>query len=377
MNFSKFAQESSSTNMNRKEEDENYMRRCIQLAHNGAAGAPPNPMVGAVIVCDGRIIGEGYHRRCGQAHAEVNAIRSVRESELLKRSTIYVSLEPCSHYGKTPPCADLIIEKQIPRVVVGCIDPFARVSGQGIRKLRDAGIEVTVGVLENECRNLNRRFITFHSERRPYVVLKWAQSADGFIDKVREGGHPVMLSSPETQMLAHKHRAECKAILVGRRTALLDNPSLTARSWCGDNPLRLVIDRSLTLPFGLHLFDGSTSTIVFTEKNLTSQHSGVDHVRLDFSQDLLPQIMTCLHERNIQSLLVEGGSHLLQSFIDARLWDEVFVERVPLRLEDGVPAPTMPSNACFQTENRFGSDYLHFYRLACWQTAKDSGFHAN
>ena len=348
--------------MNRKEEDEKYMRRCIQLARNGAMGAAPNPMVGAVIVCDGKIIGEGYHRRCGQAHAEVNAIRSGRNPELLTRSTIYVSLEPCSHYGKTPPCADLIIEKRIPRVVVGCIDPFARVSGRGIQKLRDAGVDVTVGVLEDDCLSLNRRFITFHSEKRPYIVLKWAQSADGFIDKVREGGHPVVLSSPETQMLAHKHRAECKAILVGRRTALLDNPSLTVRSWHGDNPLRLVIDRSLTLPPGLHLFDGSTPTVIFTEMDSASQHPGVEHVRLDFTQDILPQIMRCLHERNIQSLLVEGGSRLLQSFIDAKLWDEVHVERVSLRLEDGVPAPTMPPNVCFQVEKRFGSDYLHFYR---------------
>lgn len=356
--------------MNRKEEDERYMRRCIQLARNGMMGAAPNPMVGAVIVCDGKIIGEGYHRRCGQAHAEVNAIRSVRNPELLTRSTIYVSLEPCSHYGKTPPCADLIIEKRIPRVVVGCIDPFARVSGRGIRKLRDAGIEVTVGILEHECRELDRRFITFHSEKRPYIVLKWAQSADGFIDKLREGGRPVVLSSPETQMLVHKLRAECKAILVGRRTALLDNPSLTVRSWHGDNPLRLVIDRSLTLPPDLHLFDGSTPTVVFTGTDRFSQRSGVEYVRLDFSRDLLPQIMACLHERNIQSLLVEGGSRLLQSFIDAKLWDEVCVERVPLRLEDGVSAPAMPSNACFQAENRFGSDYLHFYRQPDWAVGK-------
>ena len=353
-----------------KEEDEKYMRRCIQLARNGAMGAAPNPMVGAVIVCDGRIIGEGYHRRCGQTHAEVNAIRSVREPELLKRSTIYVSLEPCSHYGKTPPCADLIIEKQIPRVVVGCIDPFARVAGRGIRKLREAGIDVTVGVLEEECRNLDRRFITFHSEKRPYVVLKWAQSADGFIDTCRDGGSPIVLSSPETQMLVHKHRAECKAILVGRRTALLDNPSLTVRHWDGENPLRLVIDRILSLPAGLHLFDGTTPTVVFTAEHQTPRREGVEHVCLDFSQDILPQIMDYLYGREIQSLLVEGGSRLLQSFIDASLWDEVFVERVHRCLKNGVQAPAMPSNICVQAGKRFGSDYLHFYRQAVWNDDK-------
>ena len=343
-------------------EDEKYMWRCIRLARNGMMGAAPNPMVGSVIVCDGKIIGEGYHRRCGQAHAEVNAIGSVRRPELLERSTLYVSLEPCSHYGKTPPCADLIVEKRIPRVVVGCIDPFARVSGRGIQKLRDAGIEVTVGVLEAECRDLNRRFMVFQSEKRPYIVLKWAQSADGFIDAKREGGHPVVLSSPETRMLTHKLRAECKAILVGRRTALLDNPSLTVRHWHGCNPLRLVIDRELTLPPSLHLFDGSAPTVVFTGADAASARPNVEFVRLDFSTDILPQIMARLYERGIQSVLVEGGQRTLQGFIDSGLWDEAFAERVPRLLGRGVPAPAMPGTSCFSTAKRFGSDYLHFFR---------------
>ena len=207
-------------------EDEKYMRRCIQLARNGLCNTAPNPMVGAVIVHDGRIIGEGYHVRCGQAHAEVNAVRSVREPALLKEATLYVSLEPCAHYGKTPPCADMIVEKQIPRIVVGCQDPFAKVAGRGIQKLRDAGREVVVGVLEDECRALIRRFITFHTRRRPYITLKWAESADGFIDRLRTDGHPTVLSSPLTSMLVHKMRAEHAAIIVGTDTARLDNPKI-------------------------------------------------------------------------------------------------------------------------------------------------------
>ena len=214
-------------------EEEKYMQRCIELARNGLCNVSPNPMVGAVIVHNGRIIGEGYHIRCGQAHAEVNAIRSVKDQTLLKHSTIYVSLEPCSHYGKTPPCADLIIEKQIPRIVIGCQDPFSEVAGRGIQKLRNAGREVIVGVLEKECRDLIRRFITFNTLRRPYIILKWAESSDGFIDINRSEGHPVMLSTSLTSMLVHKKRSESDAIMVGSRTALLDNPSLTVRNWYG------------------------------------------------------------------------------------------------------------------------------------------------
>ena len=228
-------------------EEEKYMRRCIQLAQNGLCNAAPNPMVGAVIVCDGKIIGEGYHVRCGKVHAEVNAIRSVKETSLLKRSTIYVSLEPCSHHGKTPPCADLIIEKQIPRIVIGCQDPFSKVAGRGIQKLKDAGREVIVGVLEDECRHLIKRFITFHTLHRPYITLKWAESADGFIDLCRTEGNPVILSTPLTSMLVHKKRAEHSAILVGTRTAKLDNPSLNVRNWYGRSPIPVSYTH-LTLP---------------------------------------------------------------------------------------------------------------------------------
>ena len=303
--------------------DEKYMARCIQLAQNGLCNAAPNPMVGAVIVYNDRIIGEGYHARCGEAHAEVNAIRSVKEESLLKEATIYVSLEPSSHYGKTPPCADLIIKKGIPRVVIGCGDPFSEVSGRGIQKLRDAGIDVTIGILEEECRQLIRRFITFHTHQRPYILLKWAQSADGFIDNERTDGTPVAFSTPLTSMLVHKKRAEHTAILVGRKTALLDNPSLTTRQWYGKNPIRLVIDKDLTLPTHLHLFDGEVRTIVFTQKaNIPSGSNEIEFIALDFNHNILPQLMEELYKLKIQSLIVEGGSTLLQSFIDAECWDE-------------------------------------------------------
>lgn len=339
--------------------DEKYIRRCIELASNGLCNAAPNPMVGAVIVHNGKIIGEGYHARCGEGHAEVNAIRSVKDESLLKESTIYVSLEPCSHYGKTPPCADLIISKGIPRVVVGCIDPFSQVSGRGIKKLRDAGIEVTVGVLEDECKNLIRRFVTFNTRKRPYITLKWAESADGFIDIIRENGSPVVLSTPITSMYVHKQRAEHKAILVGRKTALLDNPSLTTRNWYGANPLRLVIDRTLSLPSGLRLFDHTTPTLIFTEKGKAGEEN-LEYITIDFSTDILPQILTILYERKIQSLLVEGGTTLLQSFIDSCLWDEMFVEHSEKVLGEGVKSPNIPKGTVMRTEMRDGVYVSHY-----------------
>lgn len=299
------------------------MRRCIQLAKCGEMGAPPNPMVGAVIVHDNKIIGEGYHRRCGGPHAEVNAIRSVRDELLLKDSTIYVSLEPCSHYGKTPPCADLIIEKQIPRVVVGCMDPFAKVNGQGIQKLIDAGVEVKVGVLEKECLELNKRFLTFHQQHRPWVTLKWAQSEDGFMDAIRQPGEePVKFSSNFTQTLVHRMRAMHQAIMVGTHTVLMDNPTLTTRLWDGPNPLRVTIDRNGVLPESVHLKDPSVPTVIYEDGDLR-------------------QILQDLYKRGIQSLMVEGGARLLQHFIDAGLWDEARIEIAPLHLGEGVPAPKM------------------------------------
>ena len=340
-------------------EEEKYMRRCIELAANGLCNVAPNPMVGAVIVCDGRIIGEGYHIRCGEAHAEVNAIRSVKDESLLQRSTLYVSLEPCSHYGKTPPCADLIIEKQIPRIVIGCQDPFSKVAGRGIQKLRDAGREVIVGVLEKECRHLIRRFITFNTLHRPFITLKWAESADHFIDIERTNGKPMILSSPLSSMLVHKKRAEADAIMVGRRTALLDNPSLTVRNWYGHNPIRIVLDRSLSLPNDLQIFDGDIPTLIFTEKK-RSEEKNITYITIDFSHNPLIQIMEELYQRKIQSLLVEGGSQLLQSFIDNGLWDEAFIEKCPSRLYSGVKAPEISDKFSYSTEEHFERQIWHY-----------------
>ena len=323
-------------------EDEKYMRRCIQLAYNGLCNTAPNPMVGAVIVHNEQIIGEGYHVRCGQTHAEVNAIRSVKNPDLLKESTIYISLEPCAHYGKTPPCADLIIEKQIPRIVIGCQDPFAKVAGKGIQKLRDASREVIVGVLEEECLQLNRRFITFHTRKRPFITLKWAESADGFIDRLRTEGNPTILSSPLTGMLVHKLRTEHAAILIGTDTARLDNPRLNVRHWYGPTPVRITIDRHHRLFQDLNLFDGSQPTLVYVKENLS-------------------EILKDLYERQLQSLLVEGGRQLLQSFINAGLWDEIIVEETPLILGEGVKAPQLSPQNIYRRECHFGRGYRHYF----------------
>lgn len=320
--------------------DIKFMRRCLQLARCGEAGAAPNPMVGAVVVCDGRIIGEGFHRQCGGPHAEVNAIKSVKEKHLLCRSTIYVSLEPCAHYGKTPPCADLIIRSGIPRVVIGCTDPFAKVNGLGIKKLQDAGCEVEVGVLEEACQELNRRFFTFHEKHRPWILLKWAQSEDGYISG--KEGATVSFSNALTQTLVHRLRARCQAILVGTDTAILDNPSLTTRLWQGDNPLRLTIDRHGRLPADLHLKDGSTPTVIY-------------------SNESLEEILADLYERGIQSLMVEGGAKLLQSFIDEELWDEARIETAPFSIEKGTKAPLL-KDAKPLSKKDYGGRIIQCYR---------------
>lgn len=341
-------------------EEEKYMKRCIQLAKNGQNNVAPNPMVGAVIVCNGKIIGEGYHIKYGTPHAEVNAINSVKDPSLLKRSTIYVSLEPCSHYGKTPPCADLIIKMEIPRIVIGCQDPFAEVAGRGIQKLKEAGREVIVGILEKECKDLNRRFITFNTLHRPYITLKWAESVDHLIDTDRTDGSPAKLSSPHTSMLVHKKRAENDAIFVGTRTAQLDDPSLTVRNWYGRNPLRVVIDKDLTLPESLNLFDQSTPTLVFTSKKKESI-ANLTYQTINFEEDILPQILNRLYLLKIQSILVEGGSYLLQSFINANLWDEIVVEECPQKLISGVQAPTLDSKIKCKILHFFGRKIRHYH----------------
>lgn len=315
---------------------ETYIQRCIALAQQGEQTAPPNPMVGAVIVHNGRIIGEGYHVRCGEAHAEVNAVRSVRAADrpLLRESTIYVSLEPCAHYGKTPPCAELIIREGIPNVVVGCVDPFAKVKGRGITMLREAGCNVVVGVCEEACLHLNKRFITFHEKQRPYITLKWARTPDGFIDNLRRDATtpPLAISTPVTRTRGHRLRTLHQAILVGHNTLRLDRPTLTPRHYAGPSPLRVVLGRTAPseLPEGF-----------------------VAYATID-------EALTDLHVRQIQSLLVEGGTQVLQSFIDRKLWDEAWEEvgTTPLN-HKGVKAPTIEGVA--PTTTQLDSHLFHHY----------------
>lgn len=321
--------------------DELYMSRCIQLAKNGIRDVAPNPMVGAVIVCDGKIIGEGYHQKCGQPHAEPNAIASVTDQQLLSRSTLYVSLEPCSHYGKTPPCAELIIKKRIPRVVIGMKDPNPQVAGNGIRMLTQAGIDVTVGILEQQCRWLNRRFICYHEKKRPYIILKWAQTADFKIDACRQSSSEsvAVISNTITKQLVHQMRAENMAIMVGTRTAVLDNPSLRTTRWSGNNPLRVVIDKQLKLPQESKLLQPIAPTLVFTEKSAYPFQTSAELCRIDFSGNAWQQMLDELYRRKIHSIIVEGGTTLLNSLLNIGLWDEMHVETAPRLLHSGVEAP--------------------------------------
>jgi diaminohydroxyphosphoribosylaminopyrimidine deaminase/5-amino-6-(5-phosphoribosylamino)uracil reductase len=316
-----------------------FMQRCLELALLGMGDVAPNPMVGCVIVHDGKIIGEGYHEKFGQSHAEVNAIRSVKNPELLAQSTLYVSLEPCAHFGKTPPCSELIIESRIPKVVIGTIDPFAEVSGKGIERMKMAGIEVEVGMLEKGCRNLNRRFFTFHEKKRPYIILKWAQTLDGFIDTDRtEKKHPTWITNALSKRLVHKQRSEESAILIGTNTAEFDNPALTVREWIGNQPVRLVIDRNGRLNPTLHVFDEKATTWIFTEKQ-RSDTERLEFILLDFTHDILPQLLGELYKRDILSVVVEGGSILLNSFLRDGLWDEAFVYTGNQFFGRGVEAP--------------------------------------
>ncbi len=328
-------------------EDISFMRRCLQLAMLGRGNVSPNPMVGAVIVHRGRIIGEGFHCCYGEAHAEVNAVASVQERSLLAESTLYVSLEPCSHYGKTPPCAELIIRHRIPRVVVGCLDPYPEVSGRGVALLREAGIEVETGVLEEECRALNRTFMTYQWKRRPFITLKWAQSADGFIDRLRSVEEPAARLSDEISLVwVHRLRTECDAILVGTNTVIADNPTLTARLWCGHSPLRIVLDRHGRIPATAKLFTDGLPTLVVTNKETDLSHlsSGVEVLRLAPDEEPIPLLLAELYRRRVQHLVVEGGSELLRSFIEKSLWEEVRVEHVLINVGSGVSAPSCVEN---------------------------------
>lgn len=319
-----------------QEIDEHFMRRCLQLAKNGRQNAKPNPMVGAVIVSeDGRILGEGYHVRCGEGHAEVNAFASVRpeDEHLLAGATIYVSLEPCSHYGKTPPCADLIVSKRVKRCVCGCVDPFAKVQGRGIQKIREAGIEVTVGVLESECLELNKRFITYNTHQRPYIILKWAQTANGFLDNEGKG---MAVSSAFTKMLSHKLRAENDAILVGRVTDERDHSQLNVRDWYGKNPVRLVIDRHHPCFEGLDFSKGNEA--------------------------VLRQMMSFLYINKVQSLIVEGGAITHQSFLDAGLWDEIRIETATSKfVKTGTEALRLPHDVKPISHEEYDGNVIDIY----------------
>ncbi|MGY5848480.1 bifunctional diaminohydroxyphosphoribosylaminopyrimidine deaminase/5-amino-6-(5-phosphoribosylamino)uracil reductase RibD [Salegentibacter sp. HM20] len=318
---------------------EKYIKRCIELAQNGLGHTYPNPMVGSVIVHNNQIIGEGWHQQAGLPHAEVNAINSVKNKALLTQATIYVSLEPCSHYGKTPPCSDLIIAKGIKKVVIGTVDPFAEVQGRGIKKLLDAGCEVQVGILEKQCQDLNKRFFCFHQKKRPYIILKWAQSSDGFLAPEFQGKRePVWITNSYSKQLVHKWRSEEKAILVGTNTAIADNPQLNTRLWAGNHPVRLVLDRQGRIPKDSALFDQSVPTIVFS----SAQKQNLKNLKfevLEFNRDVAQQICEIAYKRGLQSLIVEGGAKTLQSFIDAGLWDEARIFTGKVQFKRGVSAP--------------------------------------
>lgn len=333
------------------------MYRCLELAKLGAGNVAPNPIVGAVLVYEGKIIGEGYHTKFGEAHAEVNCINRVKQEEknLINKSTLYVSLEPCSHLGKTPPCADLIIKNKIPKVVIGCKDVFKEVNGKGINKLRDAGIEVITGVLENECEELNKRFFTFHQKQRPYIILKWAQSTNR---KIGIDSGRVLISNEYTNRLVHKWRSEEAAILVGRKTALKDDPSLTTRLFTGNNPIRCVTDNDLTLPTWLTLFDGSTATLVF---NLLKEANEKNIKWIKLQDSNISTLLTSMHKQGIQSVIVEGGATLLKSFIDAGLWDEVrIITNEELTIEKGIDAPQL-KNAILQKQENYFTDTVSYF----------------
>jgi len=341
--------------------DEIYMQRSLELARKGKASVAPNPMVGAVLVYDDRIIGEGYHQEFGGPHAEVNCINSISsaDAELITASTLYVSLEPCNHFGKTPPCTDLIIGKKIPRVIIGCKDSFEKVNGSGIQKLREAGVEVTEDVLKEDCLEINKRFFTYHSRQRPYIILKWAESANGQIGIKGKGR--TKISGEATDKIVHKWRSEEGAILVGTNTALLDDPRLDTRLWPGRNPLRIVLDRRLTLPGSLHLFDQSIPTLVintvkFDEKENCSLYKTSEN------DNLLGVLLHVIYQRKITSLIVEGGAETIQSFINQGLWDEARIITNPLlNLDNGVKAPVI-NNAELSYEFRSDEDVIRFFR---------------
>jgi len=318
----------------------------------------PNPMVGAVVVHKNKIIGEGYTSPYGGNHAEVNAIHSVKNKTLLKDSTLYVSLEPCSHFGKTPPCSNLITQHQIPHVVIGCVDDFALVSGNGIKHLKENGCDVTVGVLEEECKELNKRFFTYHNKKRPYIILKWAQTQDGFIAPENNEGI-TWISNTFSKQLVHKLRAEEQAILVGTNTAITDNPKLNCRLWQGKNPIRVVLDKTLRIPKDYHVFDGAVKTFIITKKAQENKNN-LYFETIDFSENMAQQICEVLYKYEIQSVIIEGGTQTLQTFINANLWDEALVFTGTSSFTKGIKAPKLKGR--FISEQKIKNDTLSFYK---------------
>lgn len=324
---------------------EKYLARCIQLAKNGLGTTYPNPMVGSVIVYNDQIIGEGWHKKAGEPHAEVNAVNSVKDKSLLQKATIYVSLEPCSHFGKTPPCCDLIIQYKIPNVVIGTVDPNEKVAGKGIKKLIEAGANVTVGVLENECNALNKRFFTFHQKQRPYIILKWAESQDDFIaPSERNELKPVWITNQYSRQLVHKWRSEEQAILAGTQTAVDDNPKLDVRDWTGKNPVRVVLDRNNRIPKENYLLDNQIKTIVFCQTNTNQNEENRIFEVIDFEQNTTSQVLKTLFKHQIQSVIIEGGRQTLQTFIDENLWDEARIFKGKTIFKNGTKAPTIQKN---------------------------------
>jgi len=340
---------------------EDYIARCIELAKNGFGTTYPNPMVGSVIVYNGEIIGEGWHQKAGEPHAEVNAIRSVKDPSLLDKATIYVSLEPCSHFGKTPPCCDLIIKNKIPNVVIGTVDSNIKVAGNGIKRLQEAGANVIVGILEKECYELNKRFFTFHLKKRPYIILKWAETQDGFIAPLeKEEQKPVWITNLNSRQLVHKWRTEEQAILVGTQTVIDDNPQLNARDWEGNNPIRVVIDQNHRIQKTAHVFDNQVKTIIFSNKKSAPSLENTILEVIDFQQNIAQQIADKLFQHQIQSVIVEGGAQTLQTFIDANLWDEARVFIGDCTFEKGVKAPILNTSP-FKKE-KIGTDELLIIR---------------
>jgi len=327
-----------------------FLLRCLELAQKGIGFVSPNPMVGAVLVFEDKIIGEGWHEKYGEAHAEVNCIRSVSEENkrLISKSTLFVSLEPCAHFGKTPPCADLIIQNKIPKVVIGCTDPFSKVSGKGIERLKDAGIEVVIPVLEKECRLMNRRFFTVQEKKRPYVILKWAQSEDGYLAPF--DGAKTQLSNESSTKLVHKMRHEEDAVLIGFKTALNDDPRLNNRLWKSNSkqPIRIVLDLERELPLHLKVFDNSQKTIIL---NFISDEVSENNQWVKINRELPIVLQIFEHLRDIQSLIIEGGSKTLQSFIDADLWDEAYLFKTPISLGNGISAPLLKHGKNIQNFN--------------------------